>query len=157
MSGGSSKFRISGHENSASYRFPRETTSFTEHQMFRYFCPCCDILIEATGPRDVYGPHLRSAVTMLKNLTLSCQKIADFFRQLGAPTLSAAEVQHIIGEFADKLEQPMEAYLREALKNNFLHADETGMRRDGKNQQVWGIFTKFIAILTATAGRGRKY
>ena len=137
--------------------FPEKPLLVTEHQMFRYFCPCCDILIEATGPRDVYGPHLRSAVTMLKNLTLSCQKIADFFRQLGAPTLSAAEVQHIIGEFADKLEQPREAYLREALKNNYLHADETGMRRDGKNQQVWGIFTKFIAILTATAGRGRKY
>ncbi len=137
--------------------FPEKPLLVTEHQMFRYFCPCCDILIEAAGPRDVYGPRLRSAVTMLKNLTLSCQKTADFFRQLGAPTLSAAEVQHIIGEFADKLEQSREAYLREALKNNFLHADETGMRRDGKNQQVWGIFTKFIAILTATAGRGRKY
>lgn len=137
--------------------FPEKPLLVTEHQMFRYFCPCCDILIEANGPRDVYGPRLRSAVTMLKNLTLSCQKTADFFRQLGAPTLSAAEVQHIIGEFADKLEQPREAYLQEALKNNYLHADETGMRRDGKNQQIWGIFTKFIAILTATAGRGRKH
>lgn len=137
--------------------FPEKPLLVTEHQMLRYFCPSCDLLIEAQGPRDVYGPRLRSAVTMLKNFTLSCQKTADFFRQLGAPTLSAAEVQHIIGEFADKLEQPREAYLREALKNDYLHADETCMRRDGKNEQVWGVFTKFIAILTATTGRGRKY
>lgn len=137
--------------------FPEKPLAVTEHQMLRYFCFSCDILLEANGPRDVYGSRLRSIIVMLKNQTLSCGKIAEFFRQLGAPSMSAAEVQRIHGEFAAKLEANQIKNKEEMRQAPYIHADETGMRKDGKNGYVWGVFTPVIAILSATMSRGREH
>lgn len=125
----------------------------TEHQMHRYFCAHCDLLVEAGGPRDVYGPHLRSAIAMLRNLTLSNQKVADYFRELGAPSLSAAQVQHIVDEFAHKLEPTRNNILEEIRRSPYVHADETGLRKDGKNGYVWGVFTPLFSLLSAVRSR----
>ena len=136
--------------------FPEKPLTVTEHQMLRYYCSSCSLLLEANGPRDIYGSRLRSIIVMLKNQTLSCGKIAELFRQLGAPSMSAAEVQRIHGEFATKLEANQIKNKEELCRAPYVHADETGMRKDGKNGYVWGVFTPFIAILSATMSRGRE-
>jgi len=137
--------------------FPEKPLAVTEHHMLRYFCSSCAILLEANGPRDIYGPRLRSIIVMLKNQTLSCGKIAEFFRQLGAPSMSAAEVQRIHGEFAAKLEAKQRKNKEEIRQAPYVHADETGLRKDGKNGYVWGVFTPTITILSATMSRGREH
>lgn len=137
--------------------FPEKPLIVTEHHVIRYFCHSCTLLHEADGPRDVYGSRLRSIIVMLKNQTLSCGKIAEFFRQLGAPSMSAAEVQRIQSEFAAKLETKQSKNIQEIRQAPYINADETGLRKDGKNGYVWGIFTPILAILSATMSRRREH
>ena len=123
--------------------FPEKPLIVTEHHMLRYFCSSCTLLIEANGPRDIYGPRLRNVIVMLKNQTLSCGKIAELFRELGAPSMCAAQVQRINSEFVSKLELNLVKNKEEILKAPYVHADETGLRKDGKKWLCLGYFHSF--------------
>lgn len=137
--------------------FPEKPIIVTEHRVHEYYCACCHkVVLATTVPHNVYGPHLRSVVVMLKNLCLSCEKIAGFLRELGAPSFSCAQVQRIIDECSDKLEKKRASLLALLRQAPFVHADETGFRKDGKNGYVWGVFTPTITVLSATLSRARE-
>jgi hypothetical protein len=87
---------------------------------------------------------------------LSNAKIADFIRNLGAPSFSSAEVQHIADKISKSIQQKKEEIHAEILKEPHMHCDETGFRRDGQNGYVWGIFTNTRAIIHASMSRARK-
>jgi transposase len=138
--------------------FPDKPIRVIEHRLMRYISPGTGeiVMADADLPRGIYGKNLWSVVAMLKNLTNSHEKIADFIRELGAPSFSSAEVQRIGDSFADKLEAKKGALLEEIRKAPYIHADETGMRRDGKNGYIWGIFTNHISLFHAAMSRARK-
>jgi len=104
-------------------------------------------------PDSIYGKNLQSIVLMLKNLTNSHDKISDFIRELGAPTFSSRTVQNIATKYIFALEPSQTNMIKELKKEAYLHSDETGFRKDGKNGYVWGIFTKTKAIFFATKSR----
>lgn len=138
--------------------FPDKPIRVIEHRIMKYISPVTGKIIYDTTvklPKGIYGKNLQSIVAMLKNLTNSHEKIADFMRELGAPSFSDAEVQRITDKFADKLEKERQTLLEEIRKAPYVNADETGMRKDGQNGYVWGIFTKSISILHAAMSRAR--
>ncbi len=139
--------------------FPDRPIKTTEHRFMQYISPATGEIIEAKDklPNNIYGKNLQSIVIMLKNLTNSHDKISDFIRELGAPTFSSRTVQNIATKYIFALEQPQADILKELKKETYLHSDETGFRRDGKNGFVWGIFTKKRAIFMATKSRAAKW
>ena len=135
---------------------PEKPFLVTEHHIGQYYCEHCNKNIEAITISDnVYGHRLQSMVVMLKNLTNSHEKIASFIRELGAPSFSAAQVQRIADMYIEKLQPTRNTYLGQLRKANYVNADETEFRRDGKKGYVWGVFTKSIAIFSAQMSRGR--
>jgi len=138
--------------------FPDKPINVIEHRIMKYISPATGEIIYADVdlPNNIYGKNLQSIVVMLKNLTNSNKKIADFLRELGAGSFSDAEVQNIADSFADKLEPKREAFLEELRKAPYVNADETIFRKDGKNGYVWGVFTNTISILSAGTSRARE-
>jgi hypothetical protein len=138
--------------------FPEKPIQVIEHRIFQYISPATGEIIEANVnlSNDIYGPRLKSIVTMLKNDHMSHQKISKLMRELGAPTFSSATVQNIAAFFSEKLKRVRNAFLGIIRKSPYAHGDETGMRKDGKNGYIWGIFTATIAIFHAATSRARK-
>jgi len=139
--------------------FPDKPIRVVEHRIWQYVSPLTGEIIEnaVVLPHGIYGPNIQSITVLLKNLTNSNAKIAQFFKELGAPSFSTAQVQHIADFYADKLAPIREGYLEELRKQPYVHGDETGMRKDGKNGYIWGIFSKTIAIFSAQMSRARKH
>lgn len=137
--------------------FPDKPIKIIEHRIMKYISPTTGEIVwkEVEFPKYIYGKNLQSIVVMLKNLTNSHDKISDFIRELGAPSFSSAAVQNITDNFSDKLEGERQKMLEEIRNAPYVHADETGFRKDGQNGYVWGVFTKTISILDATMSRAR--
>ena len=137
--------------------FPDKPIKVIEHRIMKYISPTTGEIVwkEVEFPKNIYGKNLQSIVVMLKNLTNSHDKISDFIRELGAPSFSSAAVQNITDNFSDKLEGERQKMLEEIRTAPYVHADETGFRKDGQNGYVWGVFTKTISILDATMSRAR--
>ena len=138
--------------------FPNKPISVIEHRIMQYISPTTGKIIEAKPliPNGIYGPNLRAIVAMLKNLTNSHGKIADFLRELGAPSFSTERVQNISDDFTYLLEEKRNAYLEELRQSPYVHSDETGMRKDGLSGQIWGVSTKTISLFFARMSRARK-
>jgi hypothetical protein len=139
--------------------FPDKPIQTIEHRFMQYISPVTGEIIEAKVnlPNNIYGKNLQSIVIMLKNLTNSHCKIADFLKELGAPTFSHRTVQNIAMKYIFALEPTQKNILKELKKESYLHADETGFRQDGQNGYVWGVFTKTRAIFLAAKSRAAKY
>jgi transposase len=137
--------------------FPDKPIIVTEHRIMKYVSPATGKIVSANVdlPKGIYGKNLQSIVVMLKNLTNSHGKIADFLRELGAPSFSDVEVQNITNKFAEKLEPERNTLLETLRTMKFVHADETEFRRDGQKGYVWGVFSTTISILSAASSRAR--
>lgn len=138
--------------------FPDKPIRVIEHRIMKYVSPATGEIVTANVslPKGIYGKNIKSIVAMLKNLTNSHEKIADFIRELGAPSFSDAEVQKITDGYADKLEEKRQSLLEELRKAPYVNADETGMRKDGQNGYIWGVFTNTISIFYAAMSRARE-
>lgn len=138
--------------------FPEKLVVTTENRIDYYFCTNCNKEVTAPVelPDGIYGKRVQSVITMLKNSTLSHDKISDFLKALGFPTLSSPTTLNIIQRMVQKLQRTRDELLASLRQSPFLHADETGLRRDGRNSYVWGVFSNTIAILSAELSRARE-
>ena len=137
--------------------FPDKPIRVTEHRIMKYISPATGKIVFAKVklPKGIYGKNMQAITVMLKNLTNSHEKIADFMRELGAPSFSGVEAQNITNKYSEKLGPERESFLNELRKEPYAHADETGFRKDGQNGYIWGVFTKTLSILSATTSRAR--
>ena len=139
--------------------FPDKPIQTIEHRFMQYRDPKTGEIIEAKSdlPNSIYGKNLQSIAIMLKNITNSHEKIADFLRELGAPSFSHTTVKDIATRYIFGLEGEYKKILSEIKKESYLHSDETGFRVDGINRYVWGIFTKTNAIFMSGKTRAQKH
>ncbi len=139
--------------------FPDKPIRTIEHRFMKYKDPKTGKIIEAECnlPNSIYGKNLQSIAIMLKNITNSHEKIADFMRELGAPSFSHSTVKDIAIKYIFALEPEQKTILAEIKKETFLHSDETGFRVDGINRYVWGIFTKTRAVFMAGKTRANMH
>lgn len=151
----SSKLKEIGMRKHTTIDLPDKPILVTEHKIIKYFCDCCNTVVEAELPSEIYGKRLQSLVILLKNMTNSHAKIASLIRELGAPSFSTAQVQAIASSYIGKLTGIRQAILDKIRAADYLHADETGFRNDGKNGFIWGIFTKAYAVFSAEMSRAK--
>ena len=139
--------------------FPDKPIQTIEHRFMQYKDPKTGEIIEAKCnlPNSIYGKNLQSIAIMLKNITNSHEKIADFLRELGAPSFSHTTVKDIATKYIFALEPEQKDILTEIKKESYMNSDETGFRVDGINKYVWGIFTQTRAIFMAGKSRAHKH
>jgi hypothetical protein len=135
---------------------PEKLAVCTEHTVCHYHCLHCNKDIVAAKIEGRYGSRIKSLAARLKEQGLSCQETAATVREMGFPSFCAATVVLIMTFFANIL-HPVRVWLEnEILKAPYIHADETGLRKDGQKGQVWGLFTEQIALLYAEMSRGKQ-
>ncbi len=112
----------------------------TEFQAEQKCCPHCHEKVGAEFPHGVnapaqYGPRICAFVTYLNiRHVIPVERIAELIDDLVNQRLSGGSVHNMITRCAELLEAPVEE-IREALRQaGVLHADETGIRCDGKTQ-----------------------
>ena len=139
--------------------FPDKPIQTIEHRIFQYKDPLTKEIVESKVdlPNGIYGKNLQSIVVMLKNLTNSHIKIADFIQELGAPSFSHTTVKDIATKYILVLEPEQKKILSEIKKEPYINSDETTFRIDGINRYVWGIFTKTKAIFMAGKTRANMH
>jgi transposase len=139
--------------------FPDKPIQTIEHRFMQYKDPKTGEIIEAKCdlPKSIYGKNLQCIAIMLKNITNSHEKIADFLRELGAPSFSHSTVKDIATRYIFALEPEQKEILSKIKKESYMNCDETGFRVDGINRYVWGIFTNTKAIFMAGKTRAQKH
>ena len=137
--------------------FPDKPIKVTKHIIWQYKDPLTNQIVEANVdlPKGVYGKNIKAIAALLKNLTNSHEKIACFLRELGAPSFSSTTVKDISTLFIFQLERQRTDILKAMRDEPYIHADETTMRRDGKNGYIWTVCTKLRAAFLAANGRAR--
>lgn len=139
--------------------FPDKPIQTIEHRFMQYKDPKTGETVEAKCnlSNNIYGKNLQSIAIMLKNITNSHEKIADFLRELGAPSFSHSTVKDIATKYIFALEPEQKKIISKIKKESYMNSDETGFRVDGINRYVWGIFTKTKAIFMAGKTRANKH
>jgi hypothetical protein len=135
---------------------PEKLAECTEHIIFHYHCNNCSKDIAAAEIQGRYGPRIKAFAARLKEQGLSCQETALTIKEMGFLSFCPATVVMIMVFFSNVLQPIRERLEKEILKAPYIHADETGLRKDGQSGHVWGIFTKGIALLNAEMSRGKK-
>ena len=137
--------------------FPDKPIITTKHIIYQYLDPTTGEVIEPDIdlPKGIYGKNLQAIVIMLKNMCNSKIEIAKFIRELGAPTFCHTTIQNISTLFILGLTPLRNKILEKLKQEDYVHADETGIRVDGLNRQVWGLFSKTMAIFKAGVTRAR--
>lgn len=136
--------------------FPDKPIVTTQHIIYQYKDPITGKIIEPEVdlPKGIYGKNLQAIVIMLKEMVNSKINIAKFIQELGAPSFSHTTVQNISTMFILGLTPKRNQILKELKKENYAHSDETGLRVDGINRYVWGLFSNTKAIFMAAVTRG---
>lgn len=131
--------------------FPDKPIQTTQHIIFQYKDPITGEIVEpfVKLPKGIYGENIQAITIMLKDMINSKINISKFFRELGAPSFSHTTIQNISTNFILNLDDERNKILKELKQEDYFHSDETGLRFDGINRYVWGIFTKTRAIFQA--------
>lgn len=110
----------------------------TEHQSEEKKCPHCGTRNKAIFPEGIinptqYGNNVKALSVWMKNSGfVSYERISELFNEAFGIKLSQATLQSFDLETAEKL-QPYEVILKKKLlQEKVLHADESGMRIEGK-------------------------
>jgi len=130
------------------FDIPPVKVEVTEHRAEEKRCPHCGSKNKAQFPVDIvnptqYGNSIKTFAVWLKNSGfVSYVRIAEFFEEAFGFKLSQATIQSFDLEAAEKL-KPFEDRLKEKLlREKVLHADESGIRIEGKLNWVHSIGSK---------------
>ena len=144
------------------FDLPEKLFEVTEYQLVAKRCAGCGQVVCADTPPEApahvqYGPRFRAAMVYLRNYQLlPYQRLSQLFEDIfGAPvskrTIESAQQQ------AYEALAPFEQEVRRQLESApVLHADETGMRVDGKRQWFHTLSTPSLTLYQTHAKRGCK-
>ena len=144
------------------FDLPEPKLEVIEYQQYAIACPCCSALCKADFPAEVrapvqYGSGVKAFAVLLSNsFSLSYSKISQLFKDLyGYPingnTLFRANIDAY--EALAASEELIKAQLCQAA---VAHADESGLRVEGKLQWVHSLSSERLTYLFVHPKRGRK-
>lgn len=147
-------------QNRQTFDLPAFRLLVTEFRAEQKCCPHCQEKVGAGFPHGVnapaqYGPRLCAFVTYLNiRHVIPVERIAELVGDLTQQRPSGGSVHNMIARCAELLETPVEE-IREALREaGVLHADETGIRCDGKTQWLHTVGNQEGTIYSLGPKRG---
>jgi transposase len=142
------------------FELPDKLLHITEHRIVCKKCPQCGRMTrvvapaEASGPAQ-YGPRFRAMLVYLRDYQmLPYKRLTQLCRDLlgaGVCKRSVETAQMRVHETLAPFEQALRARL---LDEPVLHADETGMRVDGKLQWFHSLSARDFTLYQAHPKRG---
>ena len=133
---------IHSHEKRQIFELPDIKMLITEFLAQRKQCPRCGVLVTAVFPCEAkapvqYGSGMQSVMAYLNvRHAIPCERVAEVCQDLFQHRPSAGSVVQAVVRCAEQIEPKVEE-IRDALsKENVLHADETGVRCQGKTQWI---------------------
>ena len=142
------------------FDLPEKLVWVTEHRIASKTCPHCGRTVRAVAPPQAsgpvqYGPRIRAMVVYLRDVQmLPFQRLTDFCGDVlgvGICTRSVETARKQVHETLAPFEQTIRAQLRNAAA---LHADETGLRVNGKLHWFHSLSTESLTLYQAHPKRG---
>ena len=133
----------------------------TEHRLAVLRCPSCGKTTRGEFAGAVrsgvrYGPGVKARVLYLQQYQLlPYARTAEAMRDLFGCRLSAGTVANIVRECAEALLETELKIKRGLRRSSVIHADETGLRVEGRLHFVHVTSNSRLTHYTAAAGRGR--
>jgi transposase len=133
----------------------------TEHRVLEARCACGKwhrgAFPEGVNAPVQYGPRLKAAaVHLTQHHMLPAQRTADLMGDLGGLPLSDATVLAAVAEARERLEPTVTAIGQAIVAAPIAHADETGLRVDGKLHWLHVLATGLLTWMGIHPKRGKK-
>lgn len=132
-----------------------------EYQLAKGACSCCGKKQIASLPEGITwgitGPRLTGLMShMLSRYKLSRRELRAFLEEHYAFKISMGCIYAKQRLVAQALEEPVANLLEQVKSSDSVHMDETGHRRDGLNQWLWGMMSQKAAFFSVEPSRGKK-
>ncbi|KTD37258.1 IS66 family transposase [Legionella oakridgensis] len=143
------------------HELPKVNLHVTEYQLEKGVCRCCGTNQVAALPAGVTwgitGPYLTSFMSHLTSkYKLSRRELQEFLKEHYDFKISLGSVFNKQKLINNALEKLVAELLKEIKQSSCVHMDETGHRRDGTSQWLWGIMSATTAFFSIEKSRGKK-
>ena len=134
----------------------------TEYRSQVKTCPHCKEKASAEFPNNVtnptqYGANIRALITNLNIYhALPYNKIQELLKDVFNLNLSQGTIANTLKKAYVSLEKVENFFKEELKKVEFLHADETGTKVNGKNHWIHSCSNERYTVLTSHPNRGKK-
>jgi transposase len=134
----------------------------TEHRAIKKTCMVCGKQNRAAFPKGLnqnaqYGNHLKSLCVYLQNYQmLPYARCKEFIADLTGHAVSTGSLSNFQQQCYRHLKDYQQQITKQLLQSPLLHADETGMRLNGKNSWMHVLSTKTISYFAHHLNRGRQ-
>lgn len=150
-----------GYQRHQVYELPKIKLRVTEYELEKGYCGCCKSDKVACLPEGITwgitGPNLTSFMSqMVSKYKLSRRELQDFLKEQFDFSLSLGTLFNKQKLVNQALEKPVAELFKIIKESACLNMDETGYRRDGKSQWLWGIMSSCAAYFTIEPSRGKK-
>ena len=133
-----------------------------EHRIAKKKCDCCGKSSKAHFPETVnrptqYGDRLKALYVYLQNYQmLPYGRCAELIADLTNHSISTGSLSNFQRESFTALEDYEQVVKKQLLESPALHADETGLRFNGKNSWMHVISNKTLSFFAHHLKRGRQ-
>ncbi len=130
------------------------------------WCPCCRQRVESRAPEQPPAaniPHgqlglnaLATAITLRIAHRLPFRQVTRVFADLPELSVSPGAISHQVQRIAGWFDGDFEKLMIELRCAQYVHADETGWRTDGKNGYLWAVTSPTQTVYHVDKSRGGK-
>ena len=154
------EFRIA--EKRQVFDLPQPKLEVTEYQIHKADCPVCGLSNKGSAPENIkaptqYGNGVKSYVVMLNvHYKLPYKKIQLLFKDLFGYPINESTIFTASRRCYEHLEKTEDIIKTKVSLNEVAHADETGLRIEGKLQWLHTATTSLFTYLFVHKNRGKK-
>lgn len=144
------------------FDLPQPKLEITEYQIHKAQCPVCGQTQKGTPPQEVnaptqYGNGVKSFLVMLNvHYKLPYKKIQLLFNDLFGYSINESTTFSAAQTCYNKLEGTESEIKNRVINNDVAHADETGLRIEGKLQWLHTATTSLFTYLFVHKNRGKE-
>ena len=151
-----------GYDARQVFDIPPIEIQVTEHRRLHKKCTCCGKLNKGTFPKELsqeaqYGVGIKSLCVYLQNYQmLPFARCSEFISDLTGHQISTGSLSNFQRQCFHELEDYNQQIQLQLLQSPILHADETGVRLNGKNSWIHVISNKSISFFAYHLNRGKQ-
>jgi len=144
------------------FDLPQPKLEVTEYQVHKATCPVCGMSHKGSAPKGIkapaqYGNGVKSYVVMLNvHYKLPYKKIQLLFKDLFGYPINESTIFSASQKCYDNLEGTENKIKTRVGSNDVVHADETGLRIEGKLQWLHTATTTLFTYLFVHKNRGKE-
>lgn len=144
------------------FDIPPMNIEVTEYQSHKVCCPYCQSMNQGAFPEQVkattqYGDNLKAWVSYLNaHHMLPYERISEMIEDMVNHKISTGSIYNFLSQNYDNLESFEERLKRELLKEEVLHADETGVNVKGNLKWIHTVTSNRAVHYGVHSKRGKE-